>query len=469
MICLSYAWNASISALPGSCLTKIGRDKTVNSKFFDILVIGSGMGGMSSAALLAKAGFRVLVTERMPRIGGRCSTMDHKGFKCITGVVGVETQGVVEALFRRVGAEFDVKSAGIPHYLIKKKVVQALPNGGMKRLLEATGANPVCIEKIMSALSKALQWQEPSSGVMLYDWLCQYTKDPGILSVFQTLVSATLMVNLPELPASHFFKFIKTLKGVNSFGYCPKGSFSLPDALGKVIQRHGGEIWTSAQVTKLLTEKGVVQGALVQTQGREFHIDASAVVCNAGPRKTVELVGLDHFDPDYLCELSEKLRPSIVICLQFALDQPLFEYNHLLITGTKRVNAVYQPTIVCPDLAPDGQHLLVVGASPSSSEGPVNGEKEIELCMKDLRKNFPQFDDHARILLSGIYQGDWPGMHSWPGRDMPVKTPIINLYNVGDGVKENGYTGLPSVVKSGMMVAEEITQRIGILKNAEVK
>jgi hypothetical protein len=46
---------------------------------------------------------------------------------------------------------------------------------------------------------------------------------------------------------------------------------------------------------------------------------------------------------------------------------------------------------------------------------------------------------------------------------MPQKTPIINLYNVGDGVKSSGYTGLPAVVHSGIMVAEEIKQRLKLL------
>jgi len=32
-------------------------------------------------------------------------------------------------------------------------------------------------------------------------------------------------------------------------------------------------------------------------------------------------------------------------------------------------------------------------------------------------------------------------MHCWPGRDLPQKTPIVNLYNVEDGVKPAGTTG----------------------------
>ena len=84
----------------------------------DALIIGSGMGGMSAAALLAKAGLKVLVAEGLPRLGGRCSTVEYKGFKCPTGVIGAEMGGPVEEVFRKTGAEFNVRPAGPPHYLI---------------------------------------------------------------------------------------------------------------------------------------------------------------------------------------------------------------------------------------------------------------------------------------------------------------------------------------------------------------
>jgi len=49
---------------------------------------------------------------------------------------------------------------------------------------------------------------------------------------------------------------------------------------------------------------------------------------------------------------------------------------------------------------------------------------------------------------------------------MDRKTPVINLYNVGDGVKPFGYTGLPGVVATGIDVAEEVMGRNRILTGA---
>ena len=153
-----------------------------------------------------------------------------------------------------------------------------------------------------------------------------------------------------------------------------------------------------------------------------------------------------------------------MVCLQIAVDQPLIEQNHLLVTGARRINAIYQPTRVCPEWAPEGKHLVIACALPISSSAPLDAGKEISMCLEDLRGLCPGFKKHSEILLAGTYRDEWPGMHARPGHDMPRKTPIINLYNVGDGVKSSGYTGLPAVVHSGVMVAEEIRQRVNLLK-----
>jgi len=38
---------------------------------YDVLIVGSGIGGLSAGALLADRGFKTLVVEKLDRIGGR--------------------------------------------------------------------------------------------------------------------------------------------------------------------------------------------------------------------------------------------------------------------------------------------------------------------------------------------------------------------------------------------------------------
>ncbi|XP_066485196.1 all-trans-retinol 13,14-reductase [Tiliqua scincoides] len=52
----------------------------------DAVVIGSGIGGLSVAAILAKAGKRVLVLEQHGKAGGCCHTFQKKGFEFDVGI-----------------------------------------------------------------------------------------------------------------------------------------------------------------------------------------------------------------------------------------------------------------------------------------------------------------------------------------------------------------------------------------------
>jgi phytoene desaturase len=46
-----------------------------------IAIIGAGPGGLSSAILLAAAGFKVTVFEKMAAVGGRTSSIEEEGFR----------------------------------------------------------------------------------------------------------------------------------------------------------------------------------------------------------------------------------------------------------------------------------------------------------------------------------------------------------------------------------------------------
>ncbi len=77
-----------------------------------IIVIGAGIGGLSAAALLAQAGYRVSVVEAQTYPGGCASTFSHKGYQFDSGatvVGGFQQGGPHQLLGQQLGLNWPVR------------------------------------------------------------------------------------------------------------------------------------------------------------------------------------------------------------------------------------------------------------------------------------------------------------------------------------------------------------------------
>lgn len=75
-------------------------------KEFDVVIIGSGLGGLVSGAILSKAGYSVCVLEKQKRIGGNLQTFKRKGKEFDTGMhyFGVMEKGqILHKVFTYLG------------------------------------------------------------------------------------------------------------------------------------------------------------------------------------------------------------------------------------------------------------------------------------------------------------------------------------------------------------------------------
>ncbi len=68
-----------------------------------VIIIGAGPGGLGSAILLAAAGLRVKILERLPMIGGRTSSLEAEGYKFDLGPTFFLYPRVLEEIFAAAG------------------------------------------------------------------------------------------------------------------------------------------------------------------------------------------------------------------------------------------------------------------------------------------------------------------------------------------------------------------------------
>jgi phytoene dehydrogenase-like protein len=132
------------------------------------------------------------------------------------------------------------------------------------------------------------------------------------------------------------------------------------------------------------------------------------------------------------------------------------------VSGSRIVNWVLCPTILCPELAPKGKHLTYVGAWIPPNP-PWEFSKYLEMAIQDVRDFAPSYDKYVEEILHVAFfiRQDWPMYRSYDGHSLPSpKTSVVNLYNVGDAVFPKGYAGQPGAAMSGKGVAEDIQKRI---------
>ena len=427
----------------------------------DAVVIGSGAGGLTCAARLTAEGMKVIVLERLPVLGGRFSTRNHKGFKIPTGATVVPHGGnsVFQEAFALLGAPLNV-------VVTKEGAVYRLPHGdyepptgggGLVGMIGFALQDDAEAKKLALNFRRALTWMEPTYNISFKEWLDQYTHNENVHRLFQGFCAAFIGVNSHETPAGEFFRQIKSMGRNVAYGIAPEGNLSIMEKLGDAIMERGGIIEREANVKRILVENAGVTGVVAEIDGKEVRIEADFVISNTGPSQTVQLAGEDNFEKSYLAMLNEHNFTVPVVYLAIASREPLYPHPGVLNFGnTRRLVFLETPTLTCPELAPEGMHLTITYSVPKYSTGPLQLPDTINMAMQDLQDNFPSFSSTAEIIHTGTHHGDWPTMHRWPGYPMPTRTSVENLYNVGDGCMTRGTVGIEACARSSKEVAEDI-------------
>ncbi|MBI4289477.1 MAG: NAD(P)/FAD-dependent oxidoreductase [Chloroflexi bacterium] len=427
---------------------------------YDVVIIGAGLGGLTAGAVLVTAGFKVLVAEKVSFVGGRCGTLEYKGFHLPTGAIWLSEE-VHGDLARAVGAEFNLRVIDPPYYFrIGGKDYPAPIAGIFRTMFGYASKDEGEIVRVMKAFKRGIAWQEPSMNMSVYDWLRQYTDNEAIAGIIRAFVAMDTGLNHFELPAGEFFKFVKETSFVKRGGFLAQGGGTLTQALAKVIRDKGSDIWTRCQATQIMVRDGVAVGVRVRKDDMEdIEVSATAIACNAGPKTAVELAGKENFGEGYMKDIAKiKAAPQMIIYVES--EESLTDNKGMFMwPEARRVFCALDYTGICPEVSPPGKTLLEACSYLTNSEQPYDLKSEVELSIQDLKDNIPDFDKRAKILKIICYHNQYGLMRVWAGQPFDIKTPVENLYLACDSAAPHGWWGSSAAVRSGRLTAEEIARR----------
>lgn len=315
---------------------------------YDVVVVGAGLGGLSAATFLAKAGKRVLLLERHRVPGGYASSFKRGRFEFeislheLSGLGSEENRGPLWRLFDEAGISDKVEFIRIPEFYrsVFPDVDVTIPLGrenfeaemarhfpheaenlkafsavmfefadqalkanrvGMKKVMADPASFPVLMEHFGKSLSQVLDpfvADEKARAVLGQIW-GYYCLPPSQLSF---LIYALGTVSYLRFGPAH-------VKGTSQ---------ALSQAFVDVIEESGGDVWLSNGVRQVMASGGKVFG-VVTDQGDS--IDCPLVVCNANPYVTcLDLLGVDKVPDWYLKRLGAGTSGASTFNVYLGLD-----------------------------------------------------------------------------------------------------------------------------------------------------
>lgn len=429
----------------------------------DVIVIGSGIGGLSCAALLARYGFNVVVCESHSIAGGAAHGFERNGFKFDSGpslYSGLSYSPSPNPL-RQV---LDAIDEELP-CLTYDTWGCCLPEGDFDT---SVGANQFCevlarlrgnqaveewrkLQRVMEPFKTAAVALPPAA--LRWDWQAartvgqfapslirhapQMAKLTGAFStIMDEVITDPFIQNwlnllcflLSGLPASDTsaaevaFMFADWYRPQVALDYPVGGSAGLINVLVRGLQRYGGKLLLNAHVDQILVEGKRAVG--VQLRNGEGIRARRAVVCNASAWDMLKLLPEGAISASFRRKRQATPECDSFMHLHLGIDATGLRSDvacHYIVvndwnqgvTAPQNVVLISIPSVLDPSLAPLGKHVIHVYTPGNEPYAPWQGldrrsktyaqlkQERAEVMWHALERIIPDIRSRCELTLIG--------------------------------------------------------------------
>ena len=327
--------------------------KTNSSSLKDVLIIGSGIGGLTTAIILAKLGYHVTVIEKNRLPGGLTRSYTRNGVECSIGVHYLGSLGKGQIL-RRFFDYFDVTSK-IP---VERMGQNGVQNGIIDRYLFNTGFiksgifdfpegfdayehNLKCTfpeeQKQISAILKPMRQAagklhsldllySTQNDLLLLDQfkplgeiLTELNCSPGLKSVL-SVPSCWIGVPAEECPV--FYHNMALVSYLSSSWRLKCSGSHMADVFAERLKSLGGSIIQGDKVKEILVDLRIVKGVRLKS---DRVLKAPLVIGAIHPKVVLGMLPDGAVKPSYRKRISNLRNTFGIFCVHAELDAAYHE------------------------------------------------------------------------------------------------------------------------------------------------
>lgn len=449
--------------------TRLEARQPAGGNRFDIVVAGAGHNSLVSAAYLAKAGYRCVVLEDQPIVGGGAKTAEltRPGFK--HDVFATNHGGIPGGPVMR---DLELAKYGLSYIVADPVMHISFPDGNyltVWRDFERTAKefdriNPkdgAAFRRIAAELeevrgvidSPERLAQHPKGNIWrrrmamsAYDMACDLFEDVHCRAF--SLAAGHLRGDPPGDPGTYRQALSVVTSGRNGRPTPAGGSGALTEALARYINDHGGAVLTRKTVKRLIIENGRCAG--VECADGSSYRAGKAVLSTVHVKHLLNMAPRELWPDDYVQNIRMFKPEHAMFNVHFAVTEPpkypvadgtlsphesvaLVSPDRMLKLEFEKENGrvvtddlpmhIVSPCVVDPSRAPAGMHVLKINGFQSYElkEGPQHWDRvknEIaDAYLATLRKLAPNLTDDkilARYVISPLDM-ERLNPHFWKG------------------------------------------------------
>jgi all-trans-retinol 13,14-reductase len=349
-------------------------------KKYDVVIIGSGMGGLVSSVLMAKEGYKVCVLEKNNQYGGNLQTFVRDKTIFDTGVHyigGLEEGQNLYQYFKYIGimddlrikrmdldaydyVTFDNDDNKYPHAQGYENFVNQLlkffPNE--KETLERYCAEVqrICDSFPLYNLETGTAYDEKTLSINAKNFFDELT-DNEMLKAVLSGSNSLYGGNGETTPL--YVHALSVNSYIQSAWRCVNGGSQLSKLLVKQLRKYGGEIFKHQEVTSFKFQESILTGA--ETKKGDIYY-ADKFISNVDLKATIKMVGADRFRKSFYKRIERLAVTPAAFSVYIVFEPETFPYLNHNYYHFKDKKMVWSATDYDPKNWPEG-YMLSMGVN----------------------------------------------------------------------------------------------------------